>query len=100
MLSFPRLRRGKTELMLSFPRLRRGKDNRQLYSIPDITSFILVYQRDNHNMKKYEKSAEDNSPADFFANIYLRLLSYPNLIMYFSPSEGVGTILKNSLFVS
>ena len=34
--------------MLSFPRLRRGKDNRQLYSIPDITSFILVYQRDDH----------------------------------------------------
>ena len=34
--------------MLSFPRRRRGKDNRQLYSIPDITSFILVYQRDNH----------------------------------------------------
>ena len=34
--------------MLSFPRRRRGKDNRQLYSIPDITSFILVYQRDDH----------------------------------------------------
>ncbi|WP_294475290.1 hypothetical protein, partial [uncultured Ruminococcus sp.] len=35
-------------MMLSFPRRRRGKDNRQLYSIPDIKSFILVYQRDNH----------------------------------------------------
>ena len=26
--------------MLSFPRLRRGKDNRQLYLVPDITSFF------------------------------------------------------------
>ena len=34
--------------MLSFPRRRRGKDNRQLYSISNITSFILVCQRDNH----------------------------------------------------
>ena len=34
--------------MLSFPRRRRGKDNRQLYLVPDITSFILVYQRDDH----------------------------------------------------
>ena len=33
--------------MLSFPRRRRGKDNRQLYLVPDITSFILVYHRDN-----------------------------------------------------
>ncbi len=37
--------------MLSFPRRRRGKDNRQLYLVPDITSFILVYQRDDHNNK-------------------------------------------------
>ena len=36
------------ERPISFPRLRRGKDNRQLYSTPDITSFILVYQRDDH----------------------------------------------------
>ncbi|MBO5557585.1 hypothetical protein [Ruminococcus sp.] len=41
------LKQGNTELMLSFPRLRRGKDKRQLYSVPDITSFILVCQRDD-----------------------------------------------------
>ena len=41
------LKQGNTDLMLSFPRLRRGKDKRQLYSVPDITSFILVCQRDD-----------------------------------------------------
>ena len=45
------LKQGNTELMLSFPRLRWGKDKRQLYSVPDITSFILVRQRDNHIKK-------------------------------------------------
>ena len=40
--------------MLSFPRRRRGKDNRQLYLVPDITSFIWVCQRDNH-IKKWER---------------------------------------------
>ena len=59
--------------MLSFPRRRRGKDNRQLYLVPDITSFILVCQRDNHN---------------------------PDLAVYCSPAESVGTIRKNSHFVS
>ena len=34
--------------MYCSPATGRGKDSRQLYSIPDITSFILVYQRDNH----------------------------------------------------
>ena len=43
--------------MLSFPRRRRGKDNRQLYLVPDITSFILVYQRDNH--KEFYKQRKD-----------------------------------------
>jgi len=28
---------------------RFSANKHQLYSIPDITSFILVYQRDNHN---------------------------------------------------
>ena len=37
------------ERPISLPRLRRGKDNRQLYLVPDITSFILVFQRDDHN---------------------------------------------------
>jgi hypothetical protein len=45
------LKQGNTELMLSFLRLRRGKDKRKLYSVYDITSFILVRQRDNHNIK-------------------------------------------------
>ena len=59
--------------MLSFPR-RRGKDNRQLYLVPDITSFILVYQWDNQ--------------------------INPNLVVYCSPAEGGETIRKNSHFVS
>ena len=39
------------ERPISFPRRRRWKDNRQLYSIHDITSFILVCQRDSHKRK-------------------------------------------------
>ena len=42
--------------MLSFPRRRRGKDKRQPYSVPDITSFILLCQRDNHNSKYHPHS--------------------------------------------
>ncbi len=63
-------------MRLSIPRRRRGIDNRQLYSIPYITSLILVYQRDNHKKQ------------------------YPNLVVYCSPAEGGGTIRKNSHFVS
>jgi len=59
------LKQGNTELMLSFPRLRRGKDKRQLYSVPDITLFILVRQRDNH-IKKYHDPNDLSISMVFF----------------------------------
>ncbi len=83
--------------MLSFPRRRRGKDNRQLYSIPDITSFILVYQRDNHNMKNRQRI---NSPADFFRKYLLTFIIISQFGYVFSPSEGVGTILKKPFCIT
>ena len=52
--------------MLSFPRRRRGKDNRQLYSIPDIKSFILVYQRDDHIKKSRSLTAAVSAVTCYF----------------------------------
>ena len=62
--------------MLSFPRPAAVQDNRQLYLVPDIASFILVYQRDNHILflrKSTPPSKDEGELCIFIISEHYRL---------------------------